>query len=584
MLFGIIHFLFFLFLQIQNLLGSGENKSVLILTGQFENIFISYLLYLIGSSHYFSRNPYKIISLVFFLFLSINQVYFKVFHQNISIQDISLINPNNLSYILKSFIFEVDGVFLLNVSLCFIIFLPIKEFSLKSEKIIQIPFILVITCLSYFFQYYIFPSNISKHPLVSFFSYRVVSTKPDNKLSIDTELYLVPQEMKTLITDPFFKDYFYRTESTKKNVVLIILESVGALQLIDRGGIKKDLFPFLHSLQKNMVAFDRIYNIYPGTTRSHIAIATGGKTPTKSSLFRLSGHHFKGQTIASSFKAKNYSTWLVSAMGLSFEELDHFYEDLNFDFVFDPDKIEKYKKNRLHPWGIDEKIALHEISKRLDNLPKKKKFFLQLLTNSTHYPYLTKKNDKKDSSIQRYRMAQKKTDEIIKDLVFDLKSRNLLDQTLIYIIGDHGESFGEYHEDNMTHRNYLYEENIRNFLLIIDTQVHDGPHVSSRIGGVGDIMPTILFSPQSLLSTLFNERVQFFHKNTAPPKWGLIEGNFKFISTHDKNFKELYNLQLDPHEKNNIIDLHTDKIRRYEQWIADWFSKKDKQFLKELVP
>ena len=84
------------------------------------------------------------------------------------------------------------------------------------------------------------------------------------------------------------------------------------------------------------------------------------------------------------------------------------------------------------------------------------------------------------------------TDSIIESLVVKLEENNLAKDTLIFIVGDHGEAFGNIHKSNFIHKNYLYEENIRNYLMIIDLEIKITPLSSRRRGFVADVMPTIL--------------------------------------------------------------------------------------------
>jgi phosphoglycerol transferase MdoB-like AlkP superfamily enzyme len=133
---------------------------------------------------------------------------------------------------------------------------------------------------------------------------------------------------------------------------------------------------------------------------------------------------------------------------------------LGFDYLFDSTSLNP----KLNPWGIDEAEALNVVFKRIKEAPKNQPFYLQFLTNSTHYPYTSPRG-------KTYKKALLYTDEIIQKLYRFLEAEMLLDQTTIYITGDHGESLGEDHRGNIAHRNYLYEENIRNFLLIIDSSI-----------------------------------------------------------------------------------------------------------------
>lgn len=564
-----LHFFYFLFIQIQNVVTDAtQNWSVLL--GQFENLFISSLLIL-------SRKRWITFSVL--IYICFNQIYFNVFHQNLSITDINNFNLQDYGYLLSSFFLEVNFLFFINFFLCILIlrFFDQINFIPKRSRILGLVSIFLIG-LTYFSQYYWFPSKVTSHPILSlvnlsgevseganYFQGNERKQRSNFKLNLKERLAL--------------KKEFDEIKSSNKNTIFIILESVGSLQAIQNGEVNSELFPFLHSMQKSMFIFDRLYNVYPGTTRSHMAISSG-MAPTKSGLFDLSDKKFIGPSIASQFKAKQSFTMLISAMGLGFEELDKFYSNLAFDFIFDPDKNLKGKK-RENPWGVDEKIALEIALKEVSEL-NGRTFYLQLLTNSTHYPYLVNRNENIKEDKERYISAARYTDKLLFDFFEKLRAMKILENTRIIITGDHGEAFGEYHKDNFTHRNYLYEENIRNFLIVWDSQFENGPLTVSKIGSIKDIYATVFSQEGSLFNPDKKEEIQFFHKNSWPPQWGLIDGNFKFISTHDGRKQEIYWLKDDPHEQRNLKALYPNRLKRYQAQTKKWFISEDENFKKNL--
>lgn len=72
------------------------------------------------------------------------------------------------------------------------------------------------------------------------------------------------------------------------------------------------------------------------------------------------------------------------------------------------------------------------------------------------------------------------TDQLLRDLAGEVERMGASEDTLLVVIGNHGEAFGDLHPDNFTHKNYLYEENVGNFLMIIDLgkKVHRSRHIA----------------------------------------------------------------------------------------------------------
>ena len=123
-------------------------------------------------------------------------------------------------------------------------------------------------------------------------------------------------------------------------------------------------------------------------------------------------------------------------------------------------------------------------------------FFVEFQTIASHHPYGTWGNDRGPSrgedDASRYANSLHYVDAVIGRLIDDLQTRDLLDETLIVVTGDHGEEFADLHTDNWVHRNRLYEENIRNFMMVAAPGLGGGGVVSRRLGQHGDVMPTML--------------------------------------------------------------------------------------------
>ena len=164
---------------------------------------------------------------------------------------------------------------------------------------------------------------------------------------------------------------------------------------------------------------------------------------------------------------------------------------------------------------------------------------------------------------------------------------------MLFIVGDHGEAFGDLHKNNFVHRNYLYEENIRNFLMIIDLEKRLKPVSAGRRGAIADVMPTVLATQgiatehyvigQNLLSGGYAEKIAYFHKFTEPEQWGLRDGEWKFIIEKDnKRHPELYNLNADPDKSANLAEKHKNRVDAYVNMISNWVVHLDSEFVKRL--
>lgn len=442
---------------------------------------------------------------------------------------------------------------------------------------------------------------------------------------------------------------------TPMNLVVVVLESVGSLQLLEAGAPRADAAPRLRALSARAQVFDHLYNMFPGTVRSHVAIATGGRTVTWGGLYDELEATYKGPTLAGELRRAGYRTALVSAQGLDFENLGHFYRKMPWHYLVEPDKNDDpaMKKARVNTWGIDEAkakdLALAWLrlgakdaigsgdgtgSKQVNpaddtnaiKTPIEAKdaggsggataskdalgsramagskdarvaepFFLQLLSNATHHPYTSPKDyagpRTGTARLDRYLNALHYTDKVLGELVDTLTELGVRERTLIAVVGDHGQAFGDLHPGNLTHKNFLFEENVRNFLILIDPRVKKG-RVSSQLGYLGDVTPTLLAAlhrpaadmpGQDLFANSYKQQIQYFHKNAYPPRWGLVDGSWKYISAPVPDGKEeLYDLESDPFEKTNVAAAHRDRLPLYACLARRWYMWANDDYLDQL--
>jgi len=168
-----------------------------------------------------------------------------------------------------------------------------------------------------------------------------------------------------------------------------------------------------------------------------------------------------------------------------------------------------------------------------------------------------------------------------------LRELGLLNKTIIIVASDHGTEF--YEHKRFDHGHTLYQELIHVPLIIRAPGFNGVREVSSQVSTL-DIMPTVL----QMVGIQPNEAVKAQMKgiNLIPAMKGkdvsrdvysetdyrlythkrsiITTDGWKFILTlaespNKRNVKELYNLNADPHETNNLIDSEPRIVYELEQ-------------------
>ncbi|MFQ5739945.1 MAG: sulfatase [Acidobacteriota bacterium] len=198
----------------------------------------------------------------------------------------------------------------------------------------------------------------------------------------------------------------------------------------------------------------------------------------------------------------------------------------------------------------------------------------------------------KDKAVldQLYSAELRRVDRLFSAALEILRSRHLLEDTLVVLTADHGEELldhGFVGHASTSLQAKLYEEVVRIPLIFSwPGRVPGGQRVSKRASQV-DILPTILklfnikpppyvqgrdlFSKEQQARPLFLESIISGNQTTKEHEgiWvrGILEENYKYISTG-----ELYNLAEDPLEQNNIGRREAEVAKRLRAHLTDWLT------------
>jgi len=171
-----------------------------------------------------------------------------------------------------------------------------------------------------------------------------------------------------------------------------------------------------------------------------------------------------------------------------------------------------------------------------------------------------------------YDAGVRETDDYVKDFFSILEKNNVLKYTVVIITTDHGDEFGEH--EGLSHDGKMYSELINSPLIIYFNDCTHGEACDNLVSNI-DISPTILylfglepfekFRGYSMLPLknypqkgVFGEAIgktSNHEKETDKPIYFYQENDLKIIYREANQSWEMYNLQEDPQELNNLIDI-----------------------------
>jgi len=261
-------------------------------------------------------------------------------------------------------------------------------------------------------------------------------------------------------------------ESQRRNLLLITLDTVRADAIGSYGGTAKT--PTLDAVAARGVRFERALTPSPLTLPAHTSILTGIDPPQHGVRDNgIEALPADVPTLASILDAAGYQT----AAFVSSRVLDQrFGLARGFDEYGD-----RMAAERVGQYGYPERDAMAVTDDAIRWLAERGvdgPFFLWIHYYDAHAPYSPPTQWRSDSDRGNYYGEIAYVDHEIARLV-DAAGTN---DTIIGVVGDHGEMFGEHGEEG--HGIFLYEASLRVPLLIAGPGVPAGQVVGETVGTV----------------------------------------------------------------------------------------------------
>lgn len=248
--------------------------------------------------------------------------------------------------------------------------------------------------------------------------------------------------------------------SARRNLLLITLDTFRA-DYLGVNGASEVLTPHLDALARGGVNFTRARAPVPLTLPSHASILTGTYPPghgvRDNGSFRLADERL---TLAEVLGESGYATAAFVAsfvLDRRFGLAQGFavYDD---QITSDPAMLESLEAER---GGEDVLAAFTQwLEERHDPGP----FFAWLHLFDPHAPYLPPEPFRSRYAGNPYAGEIAYTDQVVGRIVEALESRQLLDSTIVAVVGDHGEDLGEHGET--THALLIYNSTLHVPLIL----------------------------------------------------------------------------------------------------------------------
>jgi len=370
--------------------------------------------------------------------------------------------------------------------------------------------------------------------------------------------------------------------SLKKNVIII---------LIDGGRVDTAInSPIFQNLQSKFVFYPQSITYAPYTTGSMHAILSGcygNRTGVNSywNVYKFKNNQF--HTLGDYLSENNYFT----------------YADAHSEII-----IPKLQFNEFNIHDEQEINLVESHSKLLEKMntiyKNEKNFFLYLHFSKIHmgisnevlkiFNNFSKEYfENKKLNIERYAKLFNNAETYLNSIMNKIENLGFLENSIILILSDHGTSVGEKIGER-AYGAFCYDYTLKTFAYLYNPDITPRT-ISSQVRHI-DFMPTILEMLDIPINTSFekldgkslmplingkNISEEFAFSETGnplnekePPKIpntkSIRNSKWKLIHNEHNNTKELYNLENDPSEENNLIGKFLEKEKELSKELLKY--------------
>ncbi len=364
-----------------------------------------------------------------------------------------------------------------------------------------------------------------------------------------------------------------------KHVVVILLESVGAEYVAWCGGRYRTMPRLARRIRRQGVVVPQFYVAAPYSCKSLLALCGSVYPRPDWRLVVQDCTQMELPLLPQLLRRRGYRTCFAHSGYWSWRGRDRFLRRHGVEKLIDAATL---PGPLLNSWGVPDRQMFQAVlqwMQRHDSEP----MFVLAYTIQTHHPYARPRRmvrfPVEDQELQSFLNAIRATDEEVERFLNRLEALGLLEDTLVVVTADHGESFGQH--DQREHHFALYEPNVRVPLALLYPGLREA--VGKELSGVRsqiDLAPTLLQAlgiPQpapwqgtSLLAFPGPQRPVYLVTVSNYAVLGLRQGRWKYHYWVEQGQEELYDVLRDPAEQHDLASRHPALCERFRRRISAW--------------
>ncbi|MCC6423366.1 MAG: sulfatase-like hydrolase/transferase [Phycisphaerales bacterium] len=376
---------------------------------------------------------------------------------------------------------------------------------------------------------------------------------------------------------PLERDFARPADGRDMNILVIQMESTMSVHM------DRKTTPNIMALADHGLRFTHHATVFAQTERaSYCLYYSDYLLNIGSNISMIYGRPLPQPCLAELLKQNGYQTALFHSGFLSYANLNYLFRSKGFDTLVDARDL---WNNQPLPWswGVREEQTVDAIDQWLQSHGQQK-FFLLYSTIFPHHPYLCPSDDKPypdDTWLNRYRNSLHYADANVGRLVESLRRQNLLDKTIIVVVGDHGQTVSTY---PVGHGISLTSEEIWTPFIISNPKLFPNAVQSKLFTSHIDVSPTLaslvgLKSPpqwlgRDLLADSIPARVSFLTLQQVQID-AILDNGIMYEWDERNGHSQLYHLdgnnmtKLDPSDPlRKLMDQYHQRESLFQNWVA----------------
>jgi arylsulfatase A-like enzyme len=357
----------------------------------------------------------------------------------------------------------------------------------------------------------------------------------------------------------------------RRGIVVWVWESVGERFLRSHHPLGAARSPQLDRLvARGSVRFSNVHVECPLSAQSTFTLMTGASPPANPRVYHSEAPLVPAAPyLPALLKEAGYHTAFLNSSYLEVWGEDRFLREAGLDVLEDARSLKNRSGYRYQEWSIEGRALVDRFFDWRDALPAGDPFFAVIWNVETHFRYQwigMPREYEKDDDLTRYLRAIEYTDRLLGTFFEGLVARGLDRDTLIVVVGDHGQGLGRGVRPHDRFESLLVSEDDTHVPLAILHGDLSGATVVDVPATLADLYPTLLDLtglpvPDGIdgtsLAREYQPRVVVSRAITWWPQ-AARAGPFKLVLDYPDEPPELYEVASDPWEARDVSGRHED--------------------------